>query len=345
MPFLKNIWYAAAWAEEVGETLLPRRLLDQPVVLYRRRDGVAVALQDRCPHRFAPLHLGRLVDDQIECGYHGLRFDCSGKCVLNPHGNGVIPAKALVPSYPLVERYNLLWIWMGDPAQADESAIPEFAFHVDPQFQNVTGYVLAEAHYELLTDNLMDLGHLEYLHPGLLGSEALHSAQTEVIQNGSTVYSNRLTRNEILPPGLQVWYECGARPVQRWLKMRWDPAGTLRLAVGVVPEGEPRECAHETQGAHLLTPATETTTHYFWSQGKNWGERNAQADVARLAALRKVFDMQDKPMVEAVQRAMGTTDLDSLKPVMLTSDAGAVRARRVLVQLIKKETEEASAGR
>lgn len=337
MSFLKNCWYVAAWADEVERALVPRRLLDQPVVMYRREDGVAVALADRCPHRFAPLHLGKLVGDAIECAYHGLRFDCSGACIANPHGNGAIPAKALVRSYPLVERYQLLWIWMGEASLADAARIPEFDFLSDPEFQNVKGYTLADGHYELMTDNIMDLGHIEFLHPGLLGSDAVRRAKTEIVQEGHTVHSNRLTSHEVLPPFLQVWYEAGERPVQRWLNVRWDPAASMKLTVGVLPEGEPRESAHESQGCHLMTPATATTTHYFWAQGRNWGTPDPAMDEGRLASLRKAFDTQDKPMIEAVQRNMGTTDLDSLQPVMLASDAGPVRARRVLKQLLVQE--------
>ncbi len=344
MAFLTNCWYVAAWADELGADMLPRQLLGQPVVMFRRRDGVAVALADRCPHRFAPLHMGKLVNDTIECAYHGLKFDCSGKCTFNPHGNGMIPARATVRSYPVVERYRLLWIWMGDAGQADESAIPEFDFLSDPTFQNVKGYTLADGHYELMTDNIMDLGHIEFLHPGLLGSDAVRKARTEIIQKGNTVYSNRLTSNEVLPPVLQTWYEAGDRVVQRWLNVRWDPAATMKLTVGVLPNGEAKEDAHESQGCHLMTPATETTTHYFWAQGRNWGTPDPKMDALRLDSLRKAFDTQDKPMIEAVQRNMGTTDLDSLQPVMLATDGGPVRARRVLKQLIAQQTTEAIAA-
>lgn len=341
MAFLKNVWYVAAWADEVTDAMLPRRIIGKPVVIYRRRDGKAVALEDRCPHRFAPLHMGKLVGDEIECAYHGLRFDCSGACTVNPHGNGQIPAKAFVRSYPLQECYNLLWIWMGDPDKADAALIPEFEFLGDPQFQNVKGYTLAEGHYELMTDNIMDLGHIEFLHPGLLGSDAVRRAKSEILQTGNTVHSNRLTSNEVLPPVLQKWYEAGAQKVQRWLNVRWDAPAVMKLTVGVLPEGQPREQANESQGCHLMTPATELTTHYFWAQGRNWGQRDPEMDKLRLDSLRKAFDTQDKPMIEAVQINMGTTDLDSLGPLMLATDGGPVRARRVLKQLVAAEAASA----
>lgn len=344
MPYLRNVWYAAAWSDELGEGLLARRLLDTPVVLYRAKDGRPVALDDRCPHRFAPLSLGRRVDDGIECGYHGLRFDCQGACSFNPHGDGRIPPRAQVRSYPMTDRHTLAWIWMGDPALADPARIPELDFLDDPQFQNVRGYTLANGHYELMTDNIMDLGHIEFLHAGLLGSDAVRKAASEVFQNGDDVHSHRTTRHEILPPFLQVWYEAGARPSSRWLNVRWSPAAAMKLTIGVLPEGDPRETARESQGCHLMTPESETSTHYFWAQGRNWGERDPAMDAGRLASMRKAFDEQDKPMIEAVQRNMGTTDLESLQPVMLATDGGPVRARRVLKELIARERAAAPAS-
>ena len=142
MAYLKNAWYAAAWPDEIGaETLLGRRILDEPVVIYRTSDGKAVAMGDLCPHRFAPLHLGRHMGDAIQCGYHGLEFGANGKCRLNPHGGGHLPA-ASVPSYPLAEKHGVLWIWMGEAERADEALISDaFAFVADDKRAHVKGYL------------------------------------------------------------------------------------------------------------------------------------------------------------------------------------------------------------
>src|SRR5689334_2658457 len=119
--FLKASWYVAARSAEVkggkGGQPLGRVLLNEPVVLFRREDGSAVALEDRCCHRQLPLSMGKVEGDALRCGYHGLKFDTSGKCVEIP-GQDSIPPQARVRAYPLVERYRWLWIWMGDPAQA-----------------------------------------------------------------------------------------------------------------------------------------------------------------------------------------------------------------------------------
>lgn len=80
MRFLRNAWYVAAWRDEIGTALFARRLLDEPLLIYRELSGRMVALADLCPHRFVPLHMGRRHGDAIECAYHGLRFGSNGAC-------------------------------------------------------------------------------------------------------------------------------------------------------------------------------------------------------------------------------------------------------------------------
>jgi len=95
--YLRNAWYVAAWSDNLADgQLLSRTILKEPIVLFRKSDGNVGALQDRCPHRFAPLHMGKIVGgDRVQCPYHGLEFDSSGACVLNPHGTKIfLPAPA-----------------------------------------------------------------------------------------------------------------------------------------------------------------------------------------------------------------------------------------------------------
>ena len=129
--FVYNAWYIAAWASEVERQPLHRTLLDEAIVLYRKRDGGAVALEDACPHRKLPLSMGTLKGDLIQCGYHGLEFDCTGQCVHIP-GQREISQRAKVRSYPVVERWGLLWLWMGEAATADASDIIDIAHYEDP---------------------------------------------------------------------------------------------------------------------------------------------------------------------------------------------------------------------
>ncbi len=126
--FLNNAWYVAAWADELVEGLHSRRVLGGRICPFRNRAGAPIAFEDFCPHRRMPLSLGRLHGDRLECGYHGLTFDCDGACVAAPTNAHKIPANASVRRYPCEERYGLVWIWMGNPQSADPAgqvAAPE----------------------------------------------------------------------------------------------------------------------------------------------------------------------------------------------------------------------------
>ena len=129
--FLRNQWYVAAQPGEVGQKPLGRRILGEAIVLYRRRDGAPVAMQDQCPHRKYALSKGRVEGDEIRCLYHGLKFDCTGECTFIP-GQDRIPKSLRARTYPLAERHGWIWIWMGEPKRADESLIADFALNVDP---------------------------------------------------------------------------------------------------------------------------------------------------------------------------------------------------------------------
>src|SRR4029079_16310405 len=126
--YLRNAWYCAAWSETLGENAVHAiTILKEPVVIYRQSNGEVVALQDRCAHRFAPLSMGAVVGgNRIQCPYHGLEYDKTGACVLQPHGTKNIPPRARVRSYPVTEKHKAIWIWMGDQAP-DLAKVPDFS--------------------------------------------------------------------------------------------------------------------------------------------------------------------------------------------------------------------------
>lgn len=346
MVYLKNGWYVAAWSYELTPgKLLARTLLEDPIVLFRDSNGRPIALYDRCPHRFAPLSLGRVKGDIVECGYHGLCYDRSGACVQNPQASDRIPKGAVVRSYPLVERQTILWIWMGDPAQADEGLIPDYPSLGDrAHWRPVQGHSMIPGNYVLGIDNLMDLSHPEFLHDSSLGSPALKQAHYEVKEGGPrTVHSNRWFDEGPLPPLMEASFPTGGRPVEHWINMRWEAPANLWLDVGATFTGRPRPEGMQSFAAHLLTPETPTSTHYFWASLRNHHLDSEEIDERTRAALRKVFEDEDARMVGAVQQRMSDREFWSLKPVMLPGDAGAVRVRRVLEKLIAAETTESFA--
>jgi vanillate O-demethylase monooxygenase subunit len=345
MAFLRNVWYVAGWADEVpAGQMLARQICDQPIVLYRDNEGAVHALFDRCPHRFAPLSMGRLCEGgrSIQCGYHGLRFGADGKCNHNPHGDGRIPAAAAVKSYPVVERWSLLWIWLGEPEKADPALIPSYPFLDAAHWYVGKAQMEIEANYVLESDNILDLSHIELLHPGTLGAGQSGEGKTTVTQEGNTVWSRRVVRNEILPAFLyEVTGLPKGEPCDRWLDVRWDAPSCMYLQADMAPAGTPREQGVLTPQVHLFTPASEQKTWYFYALAmpKALGEWAAEAAQHRVAGLREPFLHEDKPMVEAQQRALAGRSFWEMKPVLMDVDAPAVRARRVLEQMLAAEQE------
>lgn len=341
MDFLLNAWYFAAWSADIKPGApLPRTLLNRPLVFIRPVNGAVVAFDDRCPHRAAPLSMGRLEGDRIVCGYHGLEFDFSGACVRNPHPSGKIPPAARLRSYPVVERHSGVWIWFGG-RPADPSLIPDFS-KLDETGPKVTrrDHIVMDAGYELIVDNLLDCSHTSFLHDGILGNQPMIAAPTEITQSGNTINVIRYARN-VPPPGLfDMLFRQDGEPVDCWTDFRWDPPSCLLLDVGVTPPGRPKEEGTGFFGTHILTPETARTTHYHFAATR-WNIRvGSETEEMRqnISDMRRfAFEKQDEPMIRAQQRILDMTPPEELKRVMLETDLGVVRWRRTIEKMIAAE--------
>jgi vanillate O-demethylase monooxygenase subunit len=344
MTFLQNCWYMAGWSKELKPgAMLARRIANEPLLLFRDGEGRAQALFDRCPHRFAPLHLGQLEAGRIRCAYHGLAFDGSGTCVHNPHGDQSIPRGAQVRSFQLEERHGCLWLWPGDVDRADPERIPDFSCLEGETHHVGYGYLHAKANYMLETDNIMDLSHIQFLHPDTLGSAATSGGETEVSQSGSTIWSKRHNREPLSAflaktVGLPV-----GTVVDRRMDVRWDPPSTMLIYAFSQPIDQPDSAPRGRMIANIFSPETESTTHYWFAV--SYDRRALGPDGPAIAQrstdeLLPPFESEDLPMLEAVQHAMDGNDFWALRPVILPGDAAAVRARRVLDKLIREEVRE-----
>lgn len=338
--YLKQAWYVAALSTEIGaETLLPRRILGRSILLYRRARGEPVALHDRCPHRFVRLSMGKREGDDIVCPYHALRFDPAGQCVHNPHGEGLIPKAAKVRSYPVVERDGFVWLWAGDEALADPALIPDYGL-LSAGHENSKGYAYMhmQAHYEIVVDNIMDLSHVDHVHGPLLNTAGhLSAQQPQVVENGRTV---TVRWDWVQDPPMGFFSPFLRRPgggARHHVTVAWTAPSTMLLTVGAAQDDDSDTDGLLSWDHHLMTPETETTTHYFFGSRRNWGVEDAELNRMKMEGTVAAFTLEDKPIIETVQEEMGTTDLWSLKPVLLTSDPAAVRARRLLAKLIDAE--------
>jgi phenylpropionate dioxygenase-like ring-hydroxylating dioxygenase large terminal subunit len=335
--YLENTWYLIAWSAEIGtDTLLGRTLLDQPIVMFRTSDGIAAAIADMCPHRFAPLSMGKKVGDAIQCAYHGLQFDRTGSCVRNPHGvNGHIPRAAQVRSYPVVERYEGVWVWMGDGARADASLIPNLEEELVAAEGRVVHrqYIHVGANYELMSDNIMDLSHIEYLHAGSLGTPAVGKGEIVVERDGDTVWCKRRIPNDVLTPALAMFLGAPGEVVDRYLDAQWVAPCVNKMDIYFTSPGSPKKTGSRMPGVHIFTPETSASTHYFLAGSYPKSDKPPVMPENYKDSIRE----EDKPMLEAIQRRMKDRDFWSMKPLLLAVDGAAVLSRRILLQMIASE--------
>jgi phenylpropionate dioxygenase-like ring-hydroxylating dioxygenase large terminal subunit len=340
--YLKNAWYLALWADELGTALETRTICELPMLLYRKENGDPVAMGNLCPHRFAPLHMGKRIGDSVQCGYHGMVYGENGKCVLNPHHGGVIAPAMKVSSYPVKEMHGAIWVWTGDVEAADPALIADYSCYTAPGFTTIRGMMDVAANYELITDNLLDLTHADFLHEGTLSSEAITISKLETLEQGSTVWANRWCPDGDAPP---VWSrmmegQMGVPPstrIDHWLYMRWDAPAHLLLDVGICEVGKTREEGVWVYTGHHLTPVSPTRTLYYWTVCRDHAIDDADVTAFWQGSIDYAFAVQDKPMIEAQQAAIGTQRVDEMRPVGIPADIGGAKARRALSRLIADE--------
>lgn len=330
--YVRNAWYMAAWTKEVPEGgFLARTLLDAKWLLFRNSDGSWAMVADRCPHRFVPLSRGKFENGRIACGYHGLTFDGSGTCVHNPFGND-LPDSARLAKHPVVEAHGGLWFWPGDPALADQSMIPDFAF-IDAGSPVERAQYVMGVNYELIADNLLDLSHAEFLHVesfGTNGSLFSHGAQTVETDDSGTIW-NKWDMTGAPPPQWAAPMLADGDTVDQALHIRWNAPANLALFICMARSGSAEPMVPPMANPHILTPETQSSTHYFFTHNPG-PEEEAQA--------RRVFLEEDEPMIAAQAEAMGGQDFWDCRPLILASDKAAILARRKLMQMRKMEAVE-----
>lgn len=331
----KNGWYVAAFCNEIGEELLSRWILNQPVVMYRKADGTAVAVEGRCPHRHYPLGASKRVGDAIQCGYHGITFDSGGKCTFVP-SQQVIPGVYTIRTYPLVERGLWAWIWPGDPALADESLLPteqEIGLEIEGLYAKPFYAHYVEGRYQLLNDNLLDLTHLGYLHESSIGTPD-DAATPEVRDVDERRISSRRTMlNTPQPPALQQRFNFDG-PIDRISGMDfYFPGFHAGIGEAYVAQGHERagEMLSMSRVWHAVTPAKKHSTNYFFAMGSL--DRNGVE--AMVEYLKPVLDEDIFATVE-IEKIIETLD-DLPQELMLKSDGTAVLGRRKLQQMMDDE--------
>lgn len=331
--YLRNCWYVAAWAKDVSDKPLGKIILEEPVVLYRKPNGSVVALEDRCAHRHVPLHCGRVIGAEIQCGYHGLVFDEEGICTKVP-GQSAVPPQARIKRYRVVERHAFIWIWIGDPVRADPSSIPDFSRMSDPNFAPTGALNHVRANYELINDNLLDLSHVGYVHCSTIGTPEM--GEKAAVKTERTEQGVRVTRWVI---------DCAAPPthirsgvfregdrVDRWQMIDFLPPSFIQIYVGSAKTGTGAPDGNRVGGLGMwimnaMTPETAASTNYYWGVGRDFQIDSRETTELIHREIATAF-LEDKQILEEQQSSIELFARPS--NVTIPADAGGIQARRLL---------------
>ncbi len=342
MKFQKNAWYVAAMASEIeADKPLGRRICDEPMAFFRGDGGTVAAVEDWCPHRGAPLSLGRVEDGKLVCGYHGLAMGCDGKVHAMPmQRTRGFPANR---SYPAVERHGFVWVWPGEAGKADPALIHDAFWADDPAWAHGGGVYHVKCDYRLMIDNLMDLTHETYVHSTSIGQPEIDETPCKTRSEGDEVITSRLMENIPAPPFWRANMRSAGlpedAPVDRWQICRFTPPSHVMIEVGVALAGNggPDAPADKKAAAivtDMATPETETTMWYFWGFARNFKADDPATTEAIRSGQGKVF-LEDVEMLERQQQNL--LEWPERNLLKLNIDTGGVQARRVIERLIEAE--------
>jgi phenylpropionate dioxygenase-like ring-hydroxylating dioxygenase large terminal subunit len=334
----------AGWSRDFPATGLDARtLLEEPLVFFRLSSGQLVAFEDRCCHRLAPLSHGQLEGDSLRCLYHGLRFAPDGRCIEIP-GKTTVPKALQVRTFPVIEKYSAAWIWMGEPALADESLIPDFVGVDDPTWAMLPGRMDYEANHHLIHDNLLDLSHVAYVHRKSFGegnrerNEAWAKASVQITELPRGMRFSRWIEGAPSPP------HSAAQGPQVDVFTRYDylVPGVLLLSTGYYPTGTaPRYRAGETLGTPIfdsftcqaVTPLTAKSSCYFFAFGPRAQHANMKEAFRDLGI--KAFT-EDRIMIEAQQKVINADP--ARKMTLIDLDKGPVMYWRLVDRMLREES-------
>lgn len=334
--FIRNAWYVAGRSEDFEGALSPRTLLGDEIVFFRKGDGAAVALEDACPHRKLPLSMGNLQGDMVECGYHGLTFDCAGACVSAPTQGDPIPKRARVRSYPVADRYGFLWIWMGEAEPSPIIDIPNFD---DPGWgRTALGALNIDCNYLYVMDNLLDPSHVAWVHVTSFAGAGTDNRPLDIEELDDGVIVSRWIMDEPAPPYYRSMltfgdatdrkqhYECRLPSTAINMSV-YTPAGTGG-ADAALPDD-----AYVNISYNFITPVDADRSLYFWFQHRNADPDNQETNARMFEGATMAFN-EDKAVLEAVHAGMKNRKTPYMN---LGLDAGAMRFRAKVDKRIKAE--------
>lgn len=354
--YVVNCWYPAGLSQEFKtDELQGHRIADKPIVIWRTNTGQVVAFDDRCCHKRFPLSQSKVLDSgELQCAYHGLRYDATGRCVAIPaHPDGHIPPQARLRPVPVKEQDGVVWVWPGDAAQAARLEPPRTPEIVDPDRIAVgpPEPVRVPANYLLLIENLLDISHFYPLHDGNIGDVENSRIPVQLEEGEEGGYHYVKTIREVQsyrqPPYLREWFlydevdrihtHCLVSPGLTRVEMRVAPPGQL---------GTEAERGYVLLHLHLPVDARNLVWRWNVSCHKDHRPRSSP-DIPTTYKVAEMFPAvvdQDRWALERQQQMLEYPD-DGYTEVFLKPDKALRRARQILLAMQRQERRAQESGR
>ncbi len=269
-------------ASALGDAPVAVRLLGDEFVLWRDVAGVPRAAPDRCPHRGTRLSLGRVCDGQIECPYHGWRFDGAGRCVSIPALPGFAPpASHGLPTLAVVEAHGLLWLQL-EP----DAPLPRFDVEADVKLRklNVGPYDVS-ASAPRIVENFLDLAHFGFVHEGWLGDRA-HAQLTD--------YRVEPTATGLVASGCRAWQPKSNRLSSEgsWVDYRYEVTSPWSAVLTKLPE---QQHGYRDEIALFVCPVDEESSRVWFRMAlTDFGSSDEE-----IRAFQHTIFTQDQPVLES----------------------------------------------
>lgn len=340
-PWPLNAWYVAARADEIADKPLGRQICGEKVAMFRRSDGSVAAVEDYCPHRGAPMSLGKVDGDTLVCPYHGLAMDGEGRACSMPKQR--VAAFPKTRTFPVVERYGFIWLWPGDARLANASAIPAFEWADNPAFAYGGGLYHVKADYRLMIDNLMDLTHETYVHSTSIGQKEIDEAPVATRIEGDQAITERAMENVASPPFWRMAQRANGHDdqglVDRWQVCRFSLPSHVMIEVGVAQAGTggrnaPDATRTSAVVVDFITPESETSHWYFWGMARQFKADDPELTETIRQGQGAIF-AEDLELLERQQANLANWPERRL--MKLDIDAGGVYARRMIARVIAAE--------
>jgi len=166
---IRNQWYVVLSSGEVKKKIIAVKRLNEKLIFWRNKSGKVICMLDKCAHRFAALSKGKIINDNVQCPFHGLEYDSSGKCIVIPANgkNTVVPERFRVITYPVFEKYGLIWIYWGK--NIDNIGEPLFFDDIDENFRYIAKKDYWNAYYSRAIENQLDVAHVPFVHKTTIG--------------------------------------------------------------------------------------------------------------------------------------------------------------------------------